>query len=232
MKPDTVMIFAAGLGTRMRPLSDTMPKPLIPVAGRAMIDRALDLADQAGLKHVVVNTHYLAPMLHTHLAHHQNLRFSDEPEAALETGGGLKHALPLLGEAPVFTMNPDAIWTGPNPFNQLARAWRPREMDALLLLAPLARAVGHGPTGDFSLGPDQKIARDGPRDFVYTGVQILRTEELAAISEQKFSLNILWDRMIADGRLLGCIHQGGWAAVGTPQAIGLAEAHLRETGNV
>ena len=235
MTPDRLMIFAAGHGTRMRHLTQDIPKPMIPIAGIPMIDRALDHADQAGVKNRVVNTHYLGDSLSRHLAHRPNLHISHEPDEALETGGGLKAALPLLGPDPVFTLNPDALWTGRNPLTQLADHWTPAGMDALLLLVPIKRALGHVLGGDFAMDEQGRLtraAKNDPNAFVYTGAQILRTDGLADFAARKFSLNLLWDRMIADGRLFGCLHDGDWVSVGTPEALALAEAHLNWCADV
>ncbi|TJZ92341.1 nucleotidyltransferase family protein [Paracoccus gahaiensis] len=218
------MIFAAGLGTRMRPLTDLCPKPLIEVAGRSLLDRALDLGRQAGAGPIVVNTHYLGAQIERHLQG-QDVALSPEPGQILETGGGLRHALPLLGDGPVMTLNPDVVWTGPNVLTALAGAWRD-DMDALLALVPLDRATARQGAGDFSLDADQRLIRRG--DFVYAGAQIIRPDRLAEIADTAFSLNRLWDLLIAEGRAFGMIHSGGWCDVGTPQAIPLAEALLRE----
>jgi len=221
--PETLMLFAAGKGTRMAPLTDVTPKPLIPVAGRPLIDHALALARAGGARRIVVNTHHLGQQIANHLAG-SGVLISDEAEALLETGGGLKKALPLLGQGPVLTMNPDVMWSGPNPVAALRAAWDDR-MDALLMLVPVDRAQGRLGGGDFALDAEGRIARGGP--FVYTGCQIIRTEGLAAIGEPVFSLNRLWDRMIAEGRAFGIIHPGGWCDVGRPDCIPLAEAMLQ-----
>lgn len=220
--PDTLMLFAAGKGTRMAPLTDVTPKPLIPVAGRPLIDHALALARAGGARRIVVNTHHLGQQIVDHLAD-SDILISDESDALLETGGGLKKALPLLGQGPVLTMNPDVMWSGPNPVAALRAAWDER-MDALLMLVPVDRAQGRVGGGDFALGAQGRITRGGP--FVYTGCQIIRTEGLAAIEEPAFSLNRLWDRMIGTGRAFGIVHPGGWCDVGRPDCIPLAEAML------
>lgn len=220
MRP--LMIFAAGLGTRMRPLTDSLPKPLIPVAGRTLLDRALDLGRDAGAGPVVVNTHYLGDQIAAHLAD-RDVAISDEPGTILDTGGGLRQALPLLGQGPVMTLNPDVVWTGPNPLAALNAAWRD-EMEALLMLVPLDRATGRQGAGDFSLDAAGRISRRG--DFVYGGAQIIRPDRLARIPDAAFSLNRLWDLLIAEGRAFGISHPGGWCDVGYPQAIPLAEAML------
>ena len=223
MTPQAIMIFAAGRGTRMGALTEIRPKPLIPVGGRALIDHALDLTTGLGPLTRVVNTHYMAPMLRAYLAG-QNVLFSDEPDLLLETGGGLRQALPLLGQYPVFTLNSDAIWRGPNPLTLLAQAWDPTRMEALLLLVPPDRALGHNGKGDFLLEADNRLSR-GP-GFIFPGAQILRTEGLADIPQPVFSLNLLWDQMAARGGLYGIPYPGQWCDVGRPESIPLAEALL------
>ncbi|PPB82695.1 MurNAc alpha-1-phosphate uridylyltransferase [Albidovulum inexpectatum] len=228
--PHAVMLFAAGLGTRMGPLTADRPKPLVPVAGRALIDHALGLVDAAGIGRIVVNLHYRADQLRAHLAGRADIALSDESERLLETGGGLRQALPLLGPGPVFTLNTDAVWTGANPLAQLRAAWDPARMEALLLLIPRDNALGHAGQGDFDLGPDGRLRR-GP-GLVYTGAQIIRTETLPAIAEDVFSLNRLWDDMLARGTVFGCLHRGGWCDVGRPDCIPIAEAMLKGQGDV
>ena len=223
--PDALMLFAAGFGKRMGPLTATCPKPLVPVAGRALIDHALDLCDDAGIARLVVNLHYLPDQIAAHLAARTNVDLSVEMPEILETGGGLRQALPLLGPEPVFTLNTDAVWTGTNPLQTLRDGWDPARMDALLLLVPAAQAIGHTGKGDFDLDPQGRICRG--RDAVYVGAQILNTDGLALIPDRVFSLNLLWDRMIASGRAFGVLHQGSWCDVGRPESIPLAEAMLR-----
>ena len=220
MTPRAVMVFAAGRGTRMGALTADRPKPLIPVAGRALIDHALALTQ--GMAPVVVNTHHHAGQMAAHLA--GRVQLSHEPEL-LETGGGLRAALPRLGPGPVFTLNSDAVWTGPNPLQTLRNAWAPG-MGALLLLVPRARATGRRGAGDFAMDPDGRLRRGG--DLVYTGAQILWPDGLAAVPERAFSVNRLWDAMAAEGRLFGVLHPGGWADVGHPGGIAAAEAMLAE----
>lgn len=224
MTPQAIMIFAAGLGTRMAALTRDRPKPLIRVAGKALIDHALDLTGPLGPVRRVVNVHYRAAMLRAHLAG-RDIVIADESGALLETGGGLRAALPLLGAGPVWTLNADALWTGPNPLLTLARAWDGAAMEALLLLVPLAGATGHKGKGDFARDADLRLRRGGP--LVYVGAQILRTEGLAEIAEPAFSLNRLWDQAAARGGLFGVMHPGGWCDVGQPESLPLAEAMLR-----
>jgi MurNAc alpha-1-phosphate uridylyltransferase len=215
-----LMIFAAGKGTRMAPLTDVTPKPLIKVGGQTLLDRALSLG--AGTGPVVVNTHHLGSQIRDHVAG-RGIAVSDESDLLLETGGGLRKALPLLGAGPVMTLNPDVVWTGANPVGALLDAWDDH-MDALLMLVPLGRTHGRAGGGDFSLDPSGRLIRRG--DLVYGGAQIIRPDRLAEISEDIFSLNRLWDLLIADGRAHGVIHEGEWCDVGRPDCIPLAEALL------
>ena len=226
--PEALMLFAAGRGTRMGTLTADRPKPLIEVAGQPLIDHALDLVDAAKVARTVVNTHYFADQLAAHLAG-RDLALSHEPEL-LETGGGLRAALPLLGPGPVFTLNSDAVWTGSNPLAQLRAAWNPVRMDALLLLVPPEAARGRVGGGDFSLDAEGRLHRGG--SMIYVGAQILRPDGLAGIDQEAFSLNLLWDRIAAAGRLFGVIHDGFWCDVGRPEGIAEAEAMLREADHV
>lgn len=219
--PRSAMIFAAGFGTRMGALTRTRPKPMIEVSGRPLIDHTLDLARDAGIGTIVANLHYLAPILAAHLGP-QGVEISDESGEILETGGGLKAALPLLGPDPVVTMNSDAIWAGPNPVRLLQGAWNPARMDALLMCVPVAQALGHSGKGDFAANDQGQLSR-GP-GLVYGGIQIVKTDGLAGISERVFSLNLLWDRMHGDGRLFGLAYPGRWCDVGHPEGITLAES--------
>jgi MurNAc alpha-1-phosphate uridylyltransferase len=221
--PDALMLFAAGFGTRMGALTQDRPKPLIPVAGRPLIEHALAIADAAGITRRVVNAHYLADQLAAYLDG-RGVAISHEQPDILDTGGGLRAALPLLGDGPVFTMNTDAVWTGPNPLTALYKAWRGDRMQALLMLVPADRAAGHDGPGDFALAPDGRITRGA--GYVYTGAQIVDPSGLALIRQTAFSLNRLWDRIAADGGLYGTVHVGGWCDVGHPGGIAEAEAVL------
>ena len=224
--PYPLMIFAAGFGTRMGDLTATCPKPLIKVAGKPLLDHALDLAAEVEAGPVVVNTHYLADQIAQHLQN-RPIRISEERRQILETGGGLRKALPLLGDGPVMTLNSDAVWTGQNPLGQLAAAWDGARMDALLLLLPAQNALGHTGNGDFLLAGDGRIVRAaGQPGLVYLGAQILKPDGLAQIDTEVFSLNLLWNEMIAQGRAYGIVHQGGWCDVGRPEGIDKAEALL------
>ncbi|PKP75598.1 MAG: nucleotidyltransferase [Alphaproteobacteria bacterium HGW-Alphaproteobacteria-6] len=227
-EPDALMLYAAGFGTRMGALAADRPKPLIAVAGRALIDHALDIAGAAGIGRIVVNLHYRGEQIRAHLSGRADIRFSPEEAPIAETGGGLKLALPLLGPGPVFTLNSDAVWTGANPLTRLRDAWDPARMEALLLLVPKPRATGHPGPGDFAMAADGRLTRGG--DLVYSGAGIIATDRLAAMSQRCFSLNPVWDRMAADGGLFGLLHPGGWCDVGRPEAIALAEAVLTAEG--
>lgn len=217
------MMFAAGFGTRMGELTRNKPKPLIEVAGKTLLDHSLDLAHGISPRRIVVNAHYHADMIEEHLAG-TDVIVSHEAPDILETGGGLRHALPLLGEGPVFTSNSDAIWKGPNPFEVLRDAWEPERMDALLLCVPLDNAVGHAGKGDFLIDDEGRLTR-GP-GVVYGGIQILRTDTLADVSESAFSLNKVWTLMSENKRLFGLVYPGQWCDVGTPQGIIEAEEML------
>lgn len=224
MRAFPLMIFAAGFGTRMGALTQDRPKPLIEVAGRPLIDHALDLAPGGP---VVVNLHYKGEMLQRHLAG-RDIGFSWETEI-LETGGGLKAALPMLGPGPVMTLNSDAIWTGPNPLDTLARAWR-EDMAGLLLVMPVQHVRGRaGGPADFRVDEGGRLTRanGAAGGVVYLGAEILRGEWVRDWPEAKFSMNRVWDAMIAEGRLYGVTHPGGWCDVGSAAGIAEAEAMLK-----
>jgi MurNAc alpha-1-phosphate uridylyltransferase len=227
------MVLAAGFGTRMRHLTQHKPKPLIEVAGRAMIDRALDHLVVAGVTDAVVNLHHFGGMIREHLDGRDDVRvrFSVEEPDILETGGGIVQALPELGPEPFFAMNSDAIWSGSNPMLPMASAWDPSAMDALLLCVPKEMAKGYTRAGDFFLdGPGQPIRRRAEAasaPYVYTGLQIIKAECFAGYAPEKFSLNVVWNRLIAEGRgIHGCIYEGDWCDVGTPEGIDEAEEAL------
>ena len=220
--PFSVMLFAAGMGTRMAPLTADRPKPLICVAGRALLDHALDLTDVPQVGRRVVNVHYKADMVRAHLAGRDVAISAEDP--LLETGGGLRHALPLLGAGPVMTLNTDAVWHGPNPLAQLAAAWQPK-MEALLLLVPPAQVAGHVGKGDFAIAPDGRLTRAPAQ--IYTGAQIMRTDRLGDVPQDAFSLNLIWNEMAQRGGLYGISYDGRWCDVGRPDCIPLAEQMLQ-----
>lgn len=232
--PDTAMVLAAGLGTRMGPLTAHCPKPLLRLGGRAMIDLVLDRCAEAGVTRAVVNLHYLGDMMRTHLAARAapTVRFSEEAPEILDTGGGVAQALPMLGAAPFYVVNSDSVWLGQNPLAALAGAWDPSAMDALLLLVPRARARAYVRPGDFFLAAEGGVPRRrGAAEtapLVYSGAQIVAPRALAGAPEGAFSMNLVWDRLIAAGRLAAVTYPGGWVDVGTPAGLVEAEAGLRE----
>ena len=224
MKTPNVMIFAAGFGTRMRPLTETMPKALVPLAGRPLIDHALDQARATRPQRIVVNGHHHADQLRAHLQEQADVTFIEEHGQPLETGGGLRAALTLLGAEPVMTLNSDAAWTGPPAAHTLIQAWDPTQMDALLLVVPTARTCGTPGGWRFALNDGQLARAD--QGLIYTGAAIVKTQGLATIEQEVFSLLDLWRPMLEAGRLGGVIHPVHWADVGTPAGIPLAEAML------
>lgn len=215
------MLFSAGFGTRMKHLTKDRPKPMIPVAGRPLIDHTIDLARDAGVQTLVANLHYLPEVLADHLSP-QGVKLSWELPEILETGGGLKAALPLLGENPVITMNTDAIWSGPNPIDLLRAAWDPERMDALLMCVPASKTTGRS----FALDSEGQISWGGT--LTYGGVQIMKTDLLETIEIRSFSLNMLWDQMQESGRLYGLNYPGKWCDVGHPEGITVAESLIND----
>lgn len=224
--PDALLLFAAGFGTRMGVLTQDRPKPLIPVANRPLIDHALDLVDAIKPDRVVANLHYKAEMLVEHLAL-KSVMLSHEQPDVLETGGGLRAALPLLGTGPVYTLNPDAIWVGPNPLQILKDTWNPDEMDGLLVCVPTTQAVGFQRNGDFDVDAAGHISRG--TQVVYGGAQIIKTEGLFDIDQPVFSLNLLWEQMLRNKRLFALSYPGQWCDVGNPAGLALAESMLENT---
>ena len=234
--PDHAMVLAAGLGTRMRPLTDKIPKPLVPVAGKPLLDYALDKLADAGVTTAVVNVHYLADQIERHLAARRApaIIFSDERERLLDTGGGVVKALPQLGQMPFFHVNSDTLWIdGVTPnLTRLAQAFDPAHMDALLLLAPTAGSVGYTGKGDFAMDADGTLRRRAENEvlpFVYAGVALLAPTLFADAPPGVFSLNLLFDRAAAKGRLAGLRLEGLWMHVGTPEAIAEAEAAMTKS---
>ncbi|WP_454918531.1 nucleotidyltransferase family protein [Xanthobacter sediminis] len=233
------MVLAAGLGTRMRPLTDRLPKPLVPVNGRPLLDHVLDALAAAGIAEAVVNVHHLADLIEEHLAARKGpprITLSDERGRLLETGGGVRKALPLLAPGPSFApflaINSDTIWiegTRPN-LVRLMEGFDPGRMDALLLLAPSARSIGYEGVGDFVMDPDGRLARRPERlvaPFVYAGACILTPDLFEATPDGPFSLNLVFDRAAERERLYGLRLDGVWMHVGTPDAIALAEEAIQ-----
>lgn len=233
--PSHAMVLAAGLGKRMRPLTDAMPKPMVAVAGRALIDRVLDRLKAAGVGHAVVNLHHRADQLQAHLADWSGppaLAFSDERAELLDTGGGCAHALPLLGSGPFYAINSDALWQDgeDDTLLRLAEFWDSTRMDALLLLIRREAALAFDGPGDFVADESGRLARRGARPtapYVFGGVQILAPSVFKGAPAGPFSLNTVYDRALAGGRLFGLVHDGLWVHVGTPAAIAIAEAALK-----
>ena len=229
---DTAMILAAGLGKRMRPLTASQPKPLVRVAGKPLIDHALDRVAEAGVTKAVVNVHYLADALEAHVLarHTPKVSVSDERAMLLETGGGMLKALPQLPD-PFFALNADNIWLdGPkSAFHDLSRRWDPEAMDALLLVVPHARAMNFSGPGDFHMDPMGRLSRrrDGRiAPFIFTGIQLVSHRLMRDAPKGAFSTNVLWNRAMAEGRLYGLSFTGLWFEVGTPQAIRPTEEAL------
>lgn len=234
--PETAMVLAAGLGTRMRPLTENCPKPLVPVAGKPMIDHVFDRLRAAGVRRAVVNGHYLFDQLQSHLAGISGIEVtvSDERAQLMETGGGLVQARALLGEAPFLVTSSDVLWVdGPaDSIKLLASHWDDERMDVLMLLVPLARAHCHRGQGDFDLDTNGRITgRRKPGQvapFVYTSVQIMSPRLLADPPAGPFSQMLFWERAIASGRAFGIVHQGRWFDIGRPAAIAETEQILAD----
>jgi MurNAc alpha-1-phosphate uridylyltransferase len=230
VQPRRAMVLAAGLGERMRPITDKIPKPLVPVGGKPLIDHVLDKLAEAGVEKAVVNVHYLADLIERHLAGRARPRIviSDERANILGTGGGVVKALSELGEAPFFHVNSDSIWIDsvkPNLL-RLAEAFDPSRMQALLLLAPAATSIGYSGRGDFAMAPDGRLRRRGERDvapFVYAGAALLTPDLFAGAPAEPFGLVKMFDRAAESGRLHGLRLDGLWMHVGTPDAIRQAE---------
>ncbi len=231
--PRTAMVLAAGLGERMRPLTDRVPKPLVRVSGKPLLDHVLDRLAGAGIERAVVNVHYLAEQIERHVAGRKapQIAISDERSALLGTGGGVVKALDVLGREPFIHVNSDTIWIdGARPnLERLAEAFDPAAMDALLLLAPVATSIGYAGRGDFSMTTDGRLVRRGENEvapFVYAGAALLRSELFKNAPAGAFALTRLFDRAAASGRLHGLRLDGVWMHVGTPEAIAQAEAAI------
>lgn len=227
------MVLAAGMGVRMRPLTDRIPKPLVQVAGVCLIDHVLDRLVAAGIETAVVNVHHMADQIERHLAMRKAPRIviSDERDRLMETGGGVKRALKLLGPGPFFICNSDSICHGGagNDLARMAAMWDAKRMDSLLLVASATSAIGYDGTGDFAMAPDGLLRRRKEREvvpFVFTGVSITTASMFEASPDGPFSLNVPWSRAIEAGRLFGIRQDGVWMHVGSPGAIAEAERCL------
>jgi MurNAc alpha-1-phosphate uridylyltransferase len=230
--PDTAMILAAGLGIRMRPLTDALPKPLVPVAGAPLIDRIIDRLVDVGVKRIVVNAHYKADMLAEHLAGRRDVEIDLSRETSLlDSGGGIRNALPLLGET-FFVVNSDIVWLNGkvSPLQRLARAWDETRFDALLLMQRTTTALGYDGPGDFIVAPDGSVRRREEREVaphLFAGIELLHRRLFDDAPDGAFSLNLLWDRAIETGRIGALVHDGEWYHVGTPVALAATEERLR-----
>lgn len=232
--PTRAMVLAAGLGLRMRPLTQTTPKPLLEVGGETMLDHALNRLTEAGVTDVVVNTHWLPEKIEAHIERRTapSIVVSREDEL-LETGGGVRHALAHLGDGPFYVVNADIVWRdGTVPaLHRLARAWDGDRMDALLLLTATVRSTGYDGAGDFLMDPAGGLTRRPERTvapFVFTGVQMIHPRLFDGAPDGAFSINALYDRALEAGRMFGIAHDGDWYHVGTPYAIELADAEILE----
>jgi MurNAc alpha-1-phosphate uridylyltransferase len=231
--PHHAMVLAAGLGTRMRPFNGQLPKPLVTVGGKALIDYVLDRLAQAGVERAVVNVHHMAEAIERHLASRQRpqIVISDERAELLGTAGGVVKALPQLGGGPFFHVNSDTVWIDGVKSNliRLAAAFDPERMDALLLLAPSTSSIGYTGRGDFAMGPHGRLTRRGEREvvpFVYAGAAILTPRFFAGVPAGPSSMSPLFDRAIDAERLYGLRLEGLWMHVGTPDAVRTAEAAI------
>jgi Nucleoside-diphosphate-sugar pyrophosphorylase involved in lipopolysaccharide biosynthesis/translation initiation factor 2B, gamma/epsilon subunits (eIF-2Bgamma/eIF-2Bepsilon) len=235
MKITQAMVLAAGLGTRLRPITDTVPKPLVRVAGKPMIDYALDALADAGVRRAVVNVHHFAEQMEAHLDRYRRLEvtISDERERLMNSGGGLAKGLKLLDPGPLFVMNADLFWVGelphqPTNLQRLAAFFDPAEMDMALLCVPLERTTGHNGKKDFQLDGQGRLSRyiDGDMPLVYAGAIAMHSGLFDDAPEEAFNLNIYFDRAIERGRLFGLVMEGHWLTVGTPDALIEAEEVL------
>jgi len=227
------MILAAGLGTRMRPLTDSTPKPLIKVAGRALIDWSKDNLTQGGIDSIIVNKHYLAEQIDDWAGRQPAglISISDERDQLLETGGGVIRALPMLGTAPFFILNSDSFWlNGDIPaIERMRQNWDDGKMDFLLLLSDKTRAIGFSGAGDFFMSDEGRLQRRGEANtapYIYAGGYLVHPRILAGQKPVAFSMNRIFDKALGKGRLFGLLHDAPWLHVGTPEAIRLAEDEL------
>ncbi|WP_421855762.1 nucleotidyltransferase family protein [Oricola sp.] len=234
-KIDTAMVLAAGFGKRLRPITEAIPKPLVPVGGRTMLDRALDAAEDAGITKAVVNVHWLGQQIVDHCAHRASPEtvISDERDRILETAGGVIKALPLLGGAPFLLLNADTFWVerGKSNLKAMIDAFDPSRMDVLLMLCPLDRTTGHSGGGDFAMNADGRLARledkSDPAGLLYAGATIYNPAVFNGAKAEPHSLNVYYDKAIAQGRLFGHVMENAhWFTVGTPEALPAAEAEL------
>jgi len=233
--PKQAMVLAAGLGLRMRPITDKTPKPMVKVANRTLLDHALDRLVAAGVTKAVVNIHHLADQIADHLKFRRDIEIviSDETDLLLETGGGVKKALPDLDSDPFYVVNSDVLWLNSNTdaLQRLADLWDDDKMDALLLLHSTVEAYGYRGRGDFLVDPLGKLARRPEREispYVFTGVEIVHPRAMKDTPDGPFSLNVVFDRAIEQERLYGIVHDGEWFDIGTPDGLNQAEAFMNQ----
>lgn len=216
------MILAAGLGKRMRPLTDQLPKPLISVAGKSMLERTFEHLERAGIQSIVINSHYLASHINDFISRHYPETQISHEEILLETGGGIKKALPLLSDKPFFTLNGDSVWTGPNSIQTMKKLWDGTKMDALLLLILRDKAHGYEGRGDFFLSEQNRLTRPKEGEiapYVYIGVQCVHPRLFEGAPDGPYSMNVLWNKALQNGRLYGCLHEGDWFHISTPHDL-------------
>lgn len=231
VRPSTGMVLAAGLGKRMRPITSTIPKPLVEIRGKALIDYGIDALVRGGVSRVVVNVHYLADLLRAHMRRRRDVEIaiSDESEELLDSGGGIVKALPLLGPDPFFLINADTFWIDGyrDNLDLMVDLWNPERMDILLLIADMRQATGYEGKGDFTMDVEGRLARVGERDmspFIYAGGAIIKPSVFDGMKPERFSLNRVFDAAIESDRLFGVRLDGLWLTVGTPGSIPEAEA--------
>jgi MurNAc alpha-1-phosphate uridylyltransferase len=232
-RPTRALVLAAGFGERMRPLTERAPKPLIRLGGRALLDHVLDRLAEAGVREAVVNVHYLADQIETHLKPRTapRITISDERARILDTGGAVNKVLHLLGDAPFFVHNSDSVWIERqgSTLAAMSAAWDPETMDSLLLLAPVETSLGYSGRGDFTLGAGGQVRRrqgDETAPYVFAGVSINKPSLFAGAPEGAYSINRIWDRALEAGRLAAIVHEGSWMHIGTPAALADAQRRL------
>ena len=231
--PKNAMVLAAGFGKRLRPITEKIPKPLVQVHGRSLIDRTIDRLEDAGVTKVIVNIHHLGEQISTHLGKRKSpeIIFSPEEEI-LNTGGGIANALPLLGEEPFFACNADTLWLNgtQDALKRMIDLWDGDKMDSLLMLHSTVEAYGYSGQGDFCADPSGLLARRPENEvspYLYTGVQILHPRLFDSVNDGVFSMNLLFDEAIENERLYGMVHDGEWFHVGTPEGLADAESYMQ-----
>lgn len=216
------MILAAGLGQRMRPLTHHLPKPLISVAGKSMLTRVYEHLENVGIQNIVINVHHLSSHIEDFVNENYPQTVISYEEILLETGGGMKKALPFLGNQAFFTINGDSVWFGSKSLSTMQKLWDGSKMDALLLLIPREKAYGYEGKGDFFLGKDGRLTRPGKEEtapYVYVGVQCTHSRLFSDSPDGAYSINLLWNKALENGRLYGCVHEGEWFHISTPENL-------------